>query len=268
MIEYTRFRILHLLACTAAVSFLGAAAVAGPFPDRVAEFHPGTDAGFGQADFPQNILGPPNGNTDTSQPQESESELLSLGNGGWITLEYTNTKIVDGPGPDFIVFENVFVPLSSPDIWFIEAATVAVSQDGDNFTTFTFNFIPYSDKSVGHPDQYIGFAGVHPTLSNPTNGISPTDPTVAGGDAFDLADVGLSWVRFIRIRDTGLPGTATQTVDSDGDVVDDPGNGQSRIVPGTGKSGFDLDAVAAVHTAPYQAGGGMTAASDIWLLAP
>ena len=62
-----------------------------------------------------------------------------------------------------------------------------------------------------------------------------------------------------------LPGTPEQTVDSDGDVVDDSGNAQSKVVPGTGKSGFDLDAVAAVHIAPYVV---PAAASDAWLLAP
>ncbi len=242
-----------------------AAAHAGPFPDRIAAVQFGGDAGFGQGAMPDNVLGPPAGNTDTTQPQESAAELLSLGNGGWITLEWTDSMIVDRPGPDFIVFENVFVPLSAPTVRFIEAATVAVSQDGDHFTTFTFSFIAYPDGRVGQPDQYIGFAGVTPTLSNPTNGISPTDPAVAGGDAFDLADVGLSWVRFIRIRDTGLPGTPEQTFDSDGDVVDDSGNAQSRLIPGTGKSGFDLDAVAAIHTAPYAI---PAAASNTWLLAP
>ncbi len=263
---------IPFFACSGVLAFAlltgaGAQALAGPFPDRVVEVEYGNDAGFGQSYFPDNILGPPNGDTDTTQPQESATELLSLGNGGWITLEYTNSKILDGPGPDFIVFENVFVPLSAPDVRFIEAAVVAVSQDGDAFTTFTFDFVAYPDERVGDPSQYIGFAGVTPTLSNPENGLSPTDPTVAGGDAFDLADVGLPWIRFIRIRDTGMPGTPGQTVDEDGDVVDDSGNAQSRVIPSTGKAGFDLDAVAGVYVAPYVAEP-PTAASPVWLLAP
>lgn len=261
-----RFGLVRIL-LAAAVSLPSTAAVAGSFPDRVVDYQLGTDAGFGESNLPDNVLGPPNGNTDTTAPQESATELLSLGNGGWITLEFTDTKVVDGPGPDFIVFENTFVPISAPTVRFIEAAIVLVSQDGDEFTTFPFNFNTYPDGRVGQPDQYEGFAGVTPTLSSPGNGVSPTDPAVAGGDAFDLADVGLSWIRFIRIRDTGMPGAPTETLDGDGDAVDDSGNAQSRVVPATSKSGFDLDAVAAIHAGPYNPEG-PTAAADVWLMAP
>ena len=51
----------------------------------------------------------------------------------------------------------------------------------------------------------------------------PLDPQQSGGDAFDLADLGLERVRFVKIRDleTQPPGGIT--------------------------SGFDLDAVGAIH---------------------
>ena len=39
--------------------------------------------------------------------------------------------------------------------------------------------------------------------ANPAMGISGTDPMVAGGDGYDLAEVGLSRVRFVRITDSG-----------------------------------------------------------------
>lgn len=45
-------------------------------------------------------------------------------------------------------------------------------------------------------------AGWHPVYANPgANSIDPLDPSVAGGDPFDLADVGLSMARFVRISD-------------------------------------------------------------------
>lgn len=241
-------------------------AVAGPFPDRVADYFIGSGGGFGLDFFPDNVLGPPAGGEDSEHPQDSPMHLFSLGNGGWITLEYVDSVIVDGPGPDFIVFENVFVPQSNPDMRFCETAVVAVSQDGDAFTTFTFRFHPRPDNRVGYADQYEGLAGVNPTLSNPANGIDPTDPARAGGDAFDLADVGLLWVRFIRIRDTGIPGTATQTLDPSGNAVDDPGNAGAFLDPATLKVGFDLDAVAAVHRGPRP--DAPTAATSAWLLVP
>jgi hypothetical protein len=59
-------------------------------------------------------------------------------------------------------------------------------------------------------------------LANPDeNTIDPTDPAVAGGDAFDLADLGVSEARYVRITDR---------------------------IDLTGSSGtFDLDAVSIVH---------------------
>jgi hypothetical protein len=48
---------------------------------------------------------------------------------------------------------------------------------------------------------YGSCAGWHPVLSSPGNGISPLDPAVAGGDPFDLADVGVRRVKFVRVRD-------------------------------------------------------------------
>ena len=56
--------------------------------------------------------------------------------------------------------------------------------------------------------------------------IDPTDPEKAGGDPFDIKDVGLKVVRFIRITDLD---------NADG---------------ANGTAGFDLDAVAAVHSRP------------------
>jgi hypothetical protein len=67
-------------------------------------------------------------------------------------------------------------------------------------------------------------------LSSPVNGVDPTDPTVSGGDSFDLADVGLDWAAYVRITDPGA-------------AIPDPGN----MIPPGNNAGFDLDAIAAVH---------------------
>ena len=81
------------------------------------------------------------------------------------------------------------------------------------------------------------------------NGIDPTDPENAGGDCFDLADIGLDWCRFIRLIDTGdkddAPGT--EQCDSDGDLINDLGKMSSGAV--YGMAGFDGDSVAAIHSA-------------------
>jgi len=178
------------------------------FADEVISFTPGPNAGFGKSDLPCIVLGPPEG----AGPTAGSLDVLSLGNGGTIVLRFDDVELVDGPGPDLIVFEN-------PIAGFVETGFVAVSDDG---TTWHEWPCQPQDADGGYPDC----AGVHPVLSNPTNGVSPTNPAVAGGDAFDLADLGVTRARYVRIRDSGF----------------------NRYGGTTG--GFDLDAVSAANAQP------------------
>jgi len=209
----TRIRRALALAslCATAIGVAGTAA-AGPFADFVVSFTPGTGAGFGTE---QLVLGPPQGGGEL----QGSLDVLSLGNGGVIVLGFDPPVICDGPGADLTVFENPFHSGTPDGPIFAEYGIVAVSQDGVHFVTF-----PYD------PVTHVGLAGQTPVLSNPDNGISPLDPSVSGGDQFDLADVGLTWAKYVRITDPGA-------------TIDDPGN---HVPPGT-QAGFDLDALAALH---------------------
>jgi hypothetical protein len=180
-----------------------------PYITNVTRADYGPGAGFGQNAVPRVVQGPPSGGGCC----KGSLSVLSLGEGGSIVVELGQT-IIDGPGADFIVFENAFSIGADPNNPFAEPATVEVSADGVTWTGFpcTAGAFPY-----GH------CAGWHPVLANPaTNQIDPTDPAVAGGDAFDLGDLpgdaGISEVRYLRITDRA---------DLSGD--------------------FDLDAVAVVH---------------------
>jgi hypothetical protein len=137
-------------------------------------------------------------------------DVLSLGREGSIVLEFTDTAVVDGPGVDLLVFENSFGT-------YLETGVVAVSEDGQAWHEF-----PCEPTAEGFP----GCAGVRHVHSTPDNGLSPTDPAVAGGDGFDLATLGVARARFLRIRDSGANGY------------------------GGNSGGFDLDAVAVVNGAP------------------
>ena len=127
--------------------------------------------------FPEVLYGPP-------EAGNSES-VVSLGNGGWLIAAFGDNAIVDGPGPDFIVFEN---PIGN----FYELATVSVSEDGVAWEVF---------PCTGSSEAPVGCAGVGLVHSSRDNGIDPLDPAVAGGDAFDLAEVGLTTAYFVRIED-------------------------------------------------------------------
>lgn len=177
------------------------------FADKVGFFLPGQGAGFGQDKLPCVVLGPPVGGGTTS----GGLNVLSLGKAGVIVLRFDDVDVVDRPGPDLLVFENAFAG-------FMETGAVAVSEDGAAWTEWPCS----NDRDASYP----GCAGVRPVFSTPNNGIDPTNPAIAGGDAFDLADLGMTRARFIRIRDTGW-------------------NGYSGVT-----GGFDLDAVSAIHHEP------------------
>ena len=182
-----------------------------PWADVVVSFTPGTSwSGFGENFYPDNVLGPPDPDPTITvySPSSKPQEILSLGHGGEIVLEFTDNVIVDGEGFDLTVFENPFYYWGTENP-FIEAGIVSVSLDGVQFVTFPYDI-----------NTFEGFAGVTPTMDNQ----HPTDPEVSGGDSFDLADVMLPYARFVKITDAG-------------DIIlEGPYNGD-----------FDLDAVVAVH---------------------
>ena len=162
--------------------------------------------------MPGIILGPPKG----YGLLQGSLDTLSLGSGGVIVLK-SATPILNGSGPDFIVFENAFYANGNPNAPFAELGEVSVSQDGSQF----FKFHCQTTNSAG---GYPGCAGVSPVLANAEfNELDPLDPSEAGGDAFDLGDLGLSWAYYIRIRDLSV----------------EEGTG--------GNAGFDLDAISILH---------------------
>lgn len=210
---------------------------------------------------PENLLGPPTG----EGPTAGTLEVCSLGYGGVATLEFVNNIIIDGPGPDLIVFENAFYfgGCDWSGQWqhatWNETALVEASQDGIEWFRFPSDYNPNNItcgiEPFANTSSFSGIAGVHAAYAhiNPDGtleaGIDPTDPETAGGDSFDLADIGLEYCRFIRLIDTGdrddAPGT--EQYDSDGDLINDLG--KVSIGGVNGMAGFDGDSVAAIHSA-------------------
>ena len=212
---------LALLACSASTAALLTGCGEGggdpllapgaPFAVGVVAYAPGEGGGFGATALPDVVLGPPRG----AGLRRGGTDVLSLGRGGSLTLEL-GIAAVDGPGADLLVFENPFQIGGSATNVYAEPALVEVSADGATWTAFP------CDPLVA---PYAGCAGLAPVLANvDTNALDPLDPAAAGGDAFDLATIGVARARFVRLTD----------------------GGQGRI-DGAGTDGFDLDAIAVVH---------------------
>ena len=205
---------LILLALSGLLFAAAPPASSDPFVDRVVSFEPGEGGGHNKDLLPDIVLGPPRGKGKL----EPSDHVLSLGRGGRITLEFVDNEVIDEEGPDFIIFENPFLlaPGNDAGNGHFELAKVEVSEDGKEWKEFKHD-------TISRP-------GWHPVLANKDeNDLDPTDPEKAGGDAFDLKEVGLKRIRFIRITDLG-----------------------SSTVIGEGTTGFDLDAVAAIHSKPRE----------------
>lgn len=186
---------------------------ADPFADCVESWQPAPEVSFGHDAMPEIVLGPPQG----GGPDMGGTHVASLGCGGAITLAFDEPWPTDGPGPDFLVFENAFV---SGTITFVEPAQVLVSDDGETWHAF-----PCEPDGSAEPPP--GCAGLTPVLAADPD--APVTPQTWGGDAFDLADVGLPEIRYVRLVDRTAEhhGSDTWCLGAAG--------------------GFDLDAIAVVE---------------------
>ena len=183
------------------------------YATKVVSYSPGDGGGYNSDKLPGVVLGPPEGGGCCA----GSVDVVSLGNGGEIVLGF-DVEIVDGPGVDFLVFENPFDIGGDPKNPLAEPGEVSVSEDGKTWTTWPCTATTY---------PYGACAGWHPVLATKASGVDTRDPGKAGGDPFDLADLGVARARYVRIRD------------------------MNRKFPAKdGTAGFDLDGVAVIHSSP------------------
>jgi hypothetical protein len=188
-------------------------AASDPYADCVARFVPAAGVNFGHAELPDIVLGPP----APASGGTGGLDVASLGCGGEIALGFGGDGIVDGPGPDFVVFENPFVVGSET---FTEPATVSVSDDGETWFTYP---CALAGAATWPPTCCAGVNPVAPEAADP---LALGDLAAVGGDAFDLAPTGLARARWVRLRDAG------------------PAYDGSGMWCGGAAGGFDLDAIA------------------------
>jgi len=172
-------------------------------------------------------LGKPTVGDSSSAIGPADGLVVSLGDGGEAILEFTD-PILNKEGYDFAVFENGFkVGLS----YYLELAHVEVSKDGifyKRFPSETVTDTSYQIDDFGYlrPEEIYNLAGKHQ---------SPY------GTLFDLEEIGLDSVRFIKLIDVVGATDNWGSRDSKGKIINDP-------FPSPFESGgFDLDAVAVVN---------------------
>lgn len=138
--------------------------------------------------YPQNVFSKPPSDASPDNPSYLQTDICSIGgDSGYVALGFY-PSILNGPGYDFTVFENVLRVISGTDTAvFEEWMKVAVSNDGVTWYTF-----PY-DASSGE-----GLAGRNFTYGNTA---TYKDVKQSGGDPFDLSVLGLDSAKYVRLTD-------------------------------------------------------------------
>lgn len=181
------------------------------------------DKGLGYASFGQETDGLQGGNVTTS--------VVSLGDSGVAVLTFEN-NIMNGPGPDFAIFENGFADN------YLELAFVEVSSDGTSF----FRFENHSETPVLNqvgPFDYSDCRYVNNLAGK---------YRVGYGTPFDLEEldgnIGLDINSISHVRLIDVIGTVNDLYASH----DSQGNKINDLYPTNFESGgFDLDGVAVLH---------------------
>jgi hypothetical protein len=181
--------------------------------NRVTHYQVGTDC-ISQWQDTTKCLGPAG---------EDATQITCLGAGGTITLAFPGF-IKNGAGSDFVVFENAL------NDNFLELAYVEVSRDGVNFVRFP----NHSATSAA----VASFGGIDPTNVQGF-GCKYRQPY---GEPYDLSEVGLDQVGYVRLVDVVGDGSAR---DSENRIIYDS-------YPNVGSAGFDLDAIGVLNLQTWQ----------------
>jgi len=176
-------------------------------------------------------------------------EVVSIGSGGSITLKFNHPVTDDRNnlyGIDFIIFGNAYYILGNNQYWTNgnpenvtvsstfndEPGIVSVSKDGNDWRYF-----PSPRADCFAPTAGYKWDGVNDVWAQELDPTKPVDPNLAagnfygstvaqiinayngsaGGTGFDLADVGLDWIMYVRIEDDPNTGYVTE-VDAVADV--------------------------------------------------
>ncbi|MCO4770478.1 MAG: LIC_13355 family lipoprotein [Deltaproteobacteria bacterium] len=109
---------------------------------------------------------------------------LDWDSGSSLTLRWSDRRVLNGPGPDVVVFENPFRAGSGV---FMDLVVVEVSIDGVEWMAFPHDYVADDELEYSSdPQAWVGFAGRTPVrLHEEENPIDPLS-LEAGGDAFDL----------------------------------------------------------------------------------
>ncbi|MEM1354395.1 MAG: PEP-CTERM sorting domain-containing protein [Planctomycetota bacterium] len=257
-----RGRARVLLASAGALFASAPSALADPDPwaDNVVSYDQGSNPGVGFTD-PTTALGEPTRNTNLASPfggavtpfqsPFGTDEIVSIGEGGQLTVSFDEPIADDAANPfgiDLLVFGNAFFfidpfPDGVANGLGSEGGIIELSANGSDYFTVTGVDADglYPTNGFNDPSAAFTTGGVTATGTVPSDFTLPVDPSFnatgkslseivagyngsGGGVGIDIASVGLSEVSFIRISNP-LESGVTPEIDGFADVaVPEPGS--------------------------------------------
>ncbi len=177
-------------------------------------------------------------------------EIVTIGNGGHLTVRFNHPVANDknnAYGIDFIIYGNARQVIGGLEGWkngnpeetivsgvaAAEPGIVAVSQDGQNW--YYFSSGPYADDFA--PTASYAWDDVNDVWAEELDPTRPIDPNLApfdfagktvaqmiaaydgsaGGTGFDIGELGLEWIQYVRIEDVPDSDVTTE-IDAIADV--------------------------------------------------
>ena len=242
-----------LPAACAAMGASGSAAIASPYASTVDSYDAGADASASFTD-PAAALGAPTritspgspfgGATTPFQSAFGVGELVSIGQGGHLTVSFTNAVRNDALNPfglDLIVFANTFYidqdfPNGVAGPKFGTGGTIWLSNDGVNFVEVVGANTADAFPTLGYLDPSGPLTLTDPiTGTIPSDFTRPVDPTFdpsglaldaiiagyagsGGGLGIDIGALGFDFITHVRIENASGSGVRA-TIDGFADVA-------------------------------------------------
>ncbi len=165
---------------------------------------------------------------------------VSLGDGGTATLTFANA-VINGQGPDFVVFENAFPNPANPKEAFMELAFVEVSSDGINFVRFPASSNTTTSQQTA-PFAYLDASLIHNLAGKY---IYPYGTPFDLDDLKDSTTIDINYITHIRLVDViGTIDPALGSKDIQNNIINDP------YPTAFASGGFDLNGVGLIHQRP------------------
>ncbi len=132
----------------------------------------------------------------------------------YLVVRWSGRRVTNGPGADLVVFENPFRTTWNADTYFMDPVVVSVSRDGARWVELPHHYRAADPSTYStRPEDWEGFAGVTPVVVNDDTHPMSWFDLLAGGDAFDLDELGTegdageiraNGFRFVRVTSAAI----------------------------------------------------------------